>query len=552
MRDEHPARDPESGPSWLGRLTRAEAEVAWYHVLFALCTVATVLPIWAGPVLPFQDFAGNMTYAVILADSAVDGSLYQRVYETGGPLLPNGLAFFTWAWLGPLLGFVTAGKLILTAYAVALPLSVDRLLVAAGRERRFALLAFPAVYNLSAVMGFVSYVTALPLALFAVGQAMRFHARPTWPRGALVAVLSMLTFLGHAQGYLVLGVMALALVLTLPRTWRQFLLLCAPFAASLLLFVPWAFEQFVAPPDPSALGGADLRPYYHRPVELFALLAKYTFVLWGGVVDDWVFLGCVAVALVGFACRRVERLPALGRSRFAIEAVTLALVLTYLVVPEHTYVQAVIGSRLVVLAFLVGLGWLALPRAPAARLGLMTAMAALSLTYGLSAASGVARYNRTESGPEVLSLVDSVPEGARLAVFLPYRSSEVTDVNAHEHVYGYHFAFNRGLAYTGFHSYYGRHARWRDDRRVPGHGHDPLGFLGSPTACWYEFALLRSATLPRWHKYDDAVTYMGSTLNYSLWKLDHAQLPACRPPSTDEPIEDAPDVDATARHVTGT
>lgn len=521
------AEDPASPRRpWGTWLTEVSGPV--YAGLFALAAAFAVAPIWAGDVLPFQDYAGNMSYAAILAGAADPGSLYARTYVTGGLLVPNGLLFYSWAWLGPLLGFVAAGKVLLTVYALGLPLAADRLLLAAGRDRRFALLAFPLVYNSSLMMGFASFATSLPLAVYALARGFRFHANPTPWNGVLVAVLASLTFIGHVHMYLLLGVMVLALLAFLPRTLSEALRLALPYAASLVVFLPWAWENFVSPPDPSALGGGDFRPRWQHPAVLWSRVHEYAFARWSASFDDWVLFAFLGVVALGVACRRASPSPPRGRAGFALEGVSSALFLSYLLVPEHTAIQADIASRSVAPALLVGLGWLDMPRARFARPALAAFMVAMTVVFGAHAARAVRAFDREEMGPRWIEMIDRLPEGSRLAVFTEDDSTDYVRVLAHQHVYGYHYGLNGGLAFTNFHRFYGRHATWRRGQEVPWPGDDLRAFLRGKTACWYDFLLARTVDPPHFTRLEERVTYMDTSARYTLWKIEHDRMPACR------------------------
>lgn len=497
-----------------------------YKALFLACAVAAVAPLWAGDILPFQDYAGNMSYAAILA-GAGEGTLYGETFLTGGALVPNGMLFWSWAFLGPLLGFITAGKVLLTVYAVALPLSVDRLLVAAGRHRHFALLAFPFVYNSNLMMGFASFATAIPVAIFAIARAYRFVQRPTPLRGAIVTALSMLTFLAHAQAYLVLGIMAIAFVLMVPRDWPTFWRTCLAFGASLLIFAPWAWDNFVAAPEESALGGRPLKPAFQSPGTLFDRLRDYTLSRWERSFDDWTIMGMVLAASVGLMDRRPRIAAGEGRARLGLEVITLALFISYLAVPEHTVVQAAIGSRVVAFAALFFLGWLHLPHHPGVRGALVWMMAGLSMWFADNVRTDIERFNDKEMGPRFVEMIEALPDRSKLAVVIEERDSDTVSVHAHEHIYGYHFGLNQGLAYSQFHSYYGRHAQWRPDREVPYPGRNARPFLRWHSACWFDYILVRSDKVPRWRQMRDRVAFVDSSAGYSLWKLEPHAMPQC-------------------------
>ena len=529
MSDSVPAEEPHARESAIGPAPARSAPDRAYAVAFALAAAFTLAPMWAGTVLPFQDWAGNMSYVAILA-GAEDGNLYDRTYSTGGMLLPNGLLFWSWVFLGKLMGFILGGKILLSLYCLGLPVAMDRLLVAAGRDRRFALLAFPLVYNHSMMMGFGSYATALPFIVYCMARAFVFERDPTRRNGAMVTLVASLTFLAHAQAYLILGVISLTFVVMVPRTRRSFWRHCLAFGASLWIFLPWFYSEFIAPAEDTSLGGRDLMPVFEHPGQMFAKWGEHTINRWQGAFDDWVFLGILAVMLVGIISRRVDRQPGEGRSRYAIEAITLALLVTYIAIPEHTLVQAVIGSRLVVVVMLFGIAWLHMPDPPRVRAALLATMTALAVIFGGYAASAVHQFNEEEIGDELLPLIDSLPDGSSLAVITAERESRAVTVLAHHHIYGYHFALNEGLAFSGFHSFHGRHAQWRPGKHMPYPGRDPRAFLRGKSACVYDYLLVRTTNIPRWQHLAPRLTYMGNSARYSMWKIDHDRIPACRKP----------------------
>ncbi|MCB9728409.1 MAG: hypothetical protein H6744_04215 [Deltaproteobacteria bacterium] len=518
-----------------------------YLLAFVLASAFSLAPYWAGDILPFQDYAGNMSYAAIVAGAREAGSLFDRTYVTGSIFLPNSLLFYLWGWLAALTGYVVAGKILLSIYAIALPLSVDRLLVATGRSRAFALLAFPLAMNGNMLMGFVGFATALPLAVYTLARAYRFQTRPTLAAGLGVTALSMLTFLGHAQMYLLLGVVAAVFIATAARSLREMVLLAVPFAASLLLFFPWFWHEFIRPEDVSSLGGRPLDPLYPPLSESVQRVAEYAIARWGGAFDDRVFVGMVGIAALGLLDRRGGDRASAARWPYGLELISLALFATYLIIPEHTQVQAAIASRLVPVALVFGLGWLALPRTRVLRAVVVWGMLALAIHFGWGAARAVARFNAREVGPGFLALIEQLPEGSRVAYMTVDRSSDAVTVLPHQHLYGYHFALNGGLSYSGFHGYAGRHATWRHGEEVPWPGRDPRAFLRGDTACWYDYLLLRTAEIPRWRELEPRVTFIGSSARYTLWKLEHDAMSACAPPEAEIARPAAPEETRRAR-----
>jgi len=510
-------------------------DIRVYKLLFAVCAVAAVIPIWVVDVLPLQDLAGNMSYAAILSGASDPSSIYGQHYELGAWWLPNGLGLHLWAQLGVWLGFITASKLLLSLYAIGFPVALDRLLVAAGRERRFTLVAFPIIYNSTLLMGFIGYATSIPIALYALALAYRYQRAPNWRLGVVVAFVSMLVFLGHAQAYLVLGLMAIAFVLTMAGSLRGFVQLAWPFALSLVIFIPWAWQQFLNPSDTMALGGGEMSFVWQDPNVLFGRMGDYTIARWTRHFDDWIFIGILAVFAIGTLDRGRQRASAPGEQswlqRNSMELIAATVLVAYfLFVPEHTRVQACIGSRLVFVAVLLAIGGLVLPERRGLRGGLLIAMAALSLTYYVHLTGNVRGFYEEEVGDNFLPMVDALPDGSRLASFVPYAGSERVALKIHEHNYGYHYALNSGLSYSHFHSYAGRHVRWAPGHAVPNPGQDVHAFLRSKSACWYDFIMLRSHKPPRWGRLGNRLTYLNHSRHYSLWKIEKDRVPVCHGP----------------------
>ncbi|MDP6947198.1 MAG: hypothetical protein QF464_23815, partial [Myxococcota bacterium] len=115
--------------------------------------------------------------------------------------------------------------------------------------------------------------------------------------------------------------------------------------------------------------------------------------------------------------------------------------------------------------------------------------------------------------------------------------SDAVEVHAHEHMYGYHYALNRGTSYSGFHSFYGRHARWRSGKEIPYPGRQVRAFLRGPSVCEYDYLLARTKRVPRWRKLADRVTYVDHSAKYSLWKLETDRIPACTEAGSEDPAK---------------
>ena len=164
----------------------------------------------------------------------------------------------------------------------------------------------------------------------------------------------------------------------------------------------------------------------------------------------------------------------------------------------------------------------------------------LAIIFGANASSVVRTYNDREIGENFLPMIDALPDGSRLAVITAERESRAVTVLAHQHIYGYHFALNKGLAFSGFHSFHGRHAQWRPGKHMPYPGRDPRAFLRGKNACVFDYLLVRTSNIPRWQHLAPRLTYLDHSSRYSLWRIHHDRIPACRAPKKKTPK--APDV----------
>jgi hypothetical protein len=107
-------------------------------------------------------------------------------------------------------------------YIAAMPLSTASLLVACGRSRVPALLAFPLAYNLTLHYGFISFALSLPVLMLLLAQVVKhLHSEPGQVRRSWLwtAALAVFLFLCHLQNFLygVGAVLAFTLLASLCR-----------------------------------------------------------------------------------------------------------------------------------------------------------------------------------------------------------------------------------------------------------------------------------------------------------------------------------------------
>jgi len=185
-----------------GALTRTE----W--AVFAVVSVANLIPIWAFRYFPGQD-TGDHLYAVEVLRALASGTAppgLASAFVSALTLKTNVL------FHGLMLGLLRLGlsielghRLVLSGYALALPLAALYCLrAAAPASAPLALLLLPLVWSWFAVQGLYNYVLSLPPALVWLGIVARDGARPRPVAALALALSALVVFLAHAVTFSVL------------------------------------------------------------------------------------------------------------------------------------------------------------------------------------------------------------------------------------------------------------------------------------------------------------------------------------------------------------
>ena len=215
------------------------ARIDWtYAAAFTACAVAALVPIWSARWLPIVDLPQHVALVSIwkhLADPAwgFAGTYALRLGSPYalGPVLLRGLC--------ELADPVTAAHLWVSLFVVALPLSTDVLLRAAGADRWWSLAAFPAVFGFSFHWGFLPFLVAVPPALLLVAASFRYARDPTRRAAGWLAIGSLLLYPTHAV-VLPFALSAAALVIAgHAPSWRSAAVRALPLLAPLPAAAAW-------------------------------------------------------------------------------------------------------------------------------------------------------------------------------------------------------------------------------------------------------------------------------------------------------------------------
>ena len=180
---------------------------------FAFLTLLYLLPLWLFTYFPTADGPVHLGSAAVLEELAQgDAPFLSTFFYPQWRVATNQLYHGLLVVLGSVMPLLTAEKLILSFYVVALPLAV---LFAVRRVRGNALavfLVFPFIYSYIVLLGLYNLALGLVVFTVTVGVYFSYARRPTLAKGAGLALLLLSSYFVHvvaaASALLAIGVMA--------------------------------------------------------------------------------------------------------------------------------------------------------------------------------------------------------------------------------------------------------------------------------------------------------------------------------------------------------
>ena len=135
---------------------------------FAALLVAAA-PMWVTRDLPLVDLPQHSYVVQVLAHLHDPGTLYPHYFELRPGFSPYLGHYTAVGILSRVMSIDTANRVFLTAYVIALPLSLAFLLRGLGRPTWPALLAIPLAYGDNFAWGYLNYCASLPLMFLSMG-----------------------------------------------------------------------------------------------------------------------------------------------------------------------------------------------------------------------------------------------------------------------------------------------------------------------------------------------------------------------------------------------
>lgn len=350
------------------------------RLLFAVFLLLHLVPLALVPAFPSQDGASHVEAAFNWRHyGSPDFPLLREYYVRNPTPEPNLLGHLMLMALLELMRPVTAEKLMVAAYVIALPLAVRYALVSVAPHAAWlAILAFPFVYAWPLHMGFLNFCWALPLFFFVVGYWVRHRHALGVRQGLDVAALLLVLWTAHVVP-LVFALAVVALWLLFER--RAVLRTLAAFAPAALMLAAFVWRKQPVPSDAPPFG--DLLRGFVRLESLVSFREPEALV---STLLVLLFAALLAAGVLAFRDTRTF-VPA-----DALLAAAALFTVLYFVAPRRMAGGAYLNERLLLFPFFALLLWLGARELPArARLvghaaAAVLALGALSLhlsTYAL-------------------------------------------------------------------------------------------------------------------------------------------------------------------------
>lgn len=467
---------------------------------FVLLTAGSIVPLWIVRIIPMQDIWQHLALVDVIHNYWAPGSVYPDYFILPDVPKPNLLYYY----LTSVLGYVTpslefANKIVLSLYVIGFPLGFLYLLRSFGRSKWLSLFAFPFIFNAMFYLGFVSFALAMPMLFVVTGAYRRFTANPdrrtALKDGAIAALFLLLTYFTHAHVFLLACMLMGVLWLLYVEGFWDGAFKIAPFAPSMVFFLPWFQVYFIENvPSSSGMGFGSFDnffgPRYYASSKILSTFFNYISNYFRRQTDDTVFLIVILLVMILLIVRRAPLVPAGERRKlkfFDLEVLTIVLALSVIILPHHIQAQAVVSLRHILPALLFFIGWAFFDDAPK-RIKWPT-MAVLFVTCVFSigvVTDGFLRFNREMDG--YAELFNTAKGSKRLLKVANKQNSRVVMTGALWHIHHLYGVTRGGISDTQFAERPHNPIQYRPGMVPPHMGPD---FHLNPAWRYYDYILVR-------------------------------------------------------------
>ena len=500
-----------------------------FAAVFGLLTLLGLVPLWSVRIPPMQDMWQHLALVDVIHSYDAPGSIYKDYFLLPTAPKPNLVYYYLTHLLAYLFPLEVANKLLLSLYVLAFPASFLFLLRSFGRSHHLSLFAFPLVYNAMFGYGFVSFVLGMPTLFFTVGMYRRFLLGATMRRGVIVALLLTLLYFTHMHVYLLAMFMCGLLLLMHWDGLSGTLLKAAPFALSLVFFVPWFLVYFVEQtPSTSGIAFGSVKkffgPTYYKPSKVMSTFFHYVGDYFRDESDDFLFLLLMLVAFTLLIFRRAPALDPGTRHKvasFDLELLTVILGLSILALPQHIEAQAIVSTRHIPIALLLFFGWLGVDACPRRLLNVvLVVLVLICIAWDVNLVRGFRKFDaELDNYPTIFEKAEG---GLRLRKVAYQEESSVITYGALWHIQFFYMLEKGGIADVQFAEYPHNPIQYRRDMKPPLPGPE---FYANPVWRYFEYLLVRKSSSPPLKPVKDSIDLVADVKDWALYRVRESPVP---------------------------
>jgi hypothetical protein len=216
--------------------------------LFSVVLILSIAPLWFGQKLPMIDLPQHAAQVAALQQIWSGNEAFTQAFQVNWftPYLLGYLLLYVLSLLVPV---AVATQIVVALAIMSVPLLSGLLLRVAGADERWKWLAIPGGFSFAFYWGFLSFMVAVPFALFFLIQTIRFVRAPTLKSGIGIAVFALFLFFCHIVVLGFASLVALGYVVGCSyRDLRGLALRVLPFAIPLPLIALWLLITYANEP----------------------------------------------------------------------------------------------------------------------------------------------------------------------------------------------------------------------------------------------------------------------------------------------------------------
>jgi len=222
-------------------------------VLLLAASVLATIPVWIPTFPPMTDLPQHGAQITLLREVLHPGFPFASLFGINW-FTPYLFGYMLVYVLVPVIGIIAAIKTVISLALIALPLSTALVMSETGTDRRWALLAIPAMYGFSYHWGFLNFLVAAPLGLVFIWLTLRQARRPTITGAITLAAMIVLLFFCHALICVFFGFIAGCMLLASGTSIPNAIVRPLPLAAVIPVALLWTLrtqsqQRFTVWPD---------------------------------------------------------------------------------------------------------------------------------------------------------------------------------------------------------------------------------------------------------------------------------------------------------------